>query len=65
VIDALLTKGVGTGLATQPNAEIATELNALIDRLTTGAAGTQAGRTAVVITASCATVLGSATTLVQ
>ncbi len=65
VINALLAKGSGTGLATQPNNEIATELNALIDRLTAGAAGSQAGRTAVVITASCATVLGSAATLVQ
>ncbi|MEZ5514261.1 MAG: LamG-like jellyroll fold domain-containing protein [Steroidobacteraceae bacterium] len=65
VINALLTKGAGTGLNTQPNTEIATEVNSLIDRLTAGAAGTQAGRTAVVITASCATVLGSATTLVQ
>jgi hypothetical protein len=65
VIDALLAKGVGSGLSTQPNAQIEAELNSLIDRLTAGAAGTQTGRTAVVTTATCAAVLGSATTLIQ
>jgi mono/diheme cytochrome c family protein len=65
VINALMSKGVGSGLSTQPNAQIETELNALIDKLTAGAAGSAAGRTAVVTTATCAAVLGSATTLIQ
>jgi hypothetical protein len=42
-----------------------TELNALIDTLIAGGNATATGRTAVVTTAACAAVLGSASTLIQ
>jgi mono/diheme cytochrome c family protein len=65
VVNALMTKGVGTGLNTQPNAQIEAEVGSLIDKLTTGPSANATGRTAVVTTAACAAVLGSATTLIQ
>jgi hypothetical protein len=66
VIDPLLSRAVGTGLATQPaEADVRTELNNLITRLTSGASGNAAGRTATVVKAACAAVLGSGATLVQ
>jgi hypothetical protein len=57
---------VGTGLATQPSLlEVRTELDGLIDRLTACGAGCDSNRTATVVKASCAAVIGSASTLLQ
>ncbi len=66
VIDPLLTHVVGIGLTTQPQAaEVSTELNALIDRLTACGAGCAADRTPTVVKAACAATLGSAALLLQ
>jgi Concanavalin A-like lectin/glucanases superfamily len=73
VIDPLLTRMLNadlTGnryLTTHADpAAVRTELNSLMNRLSTCSGGTcPAGRTAVVVKATCAAVLGSATTLVQ
>ena len=67
VTDPLIDNIVGRGLGTQPDlADLATEVNALIDRLTScgGSCATPA-RTVSVMKASCAAVLGSAAMLVQ
>jgi hypothetical protein len=63
----LLQQLVGEGLATQPSAlEIETELGSLIDKLSLcGGSACPADRTETIVKASCAAVLGSATTLVQ
>lgn len=63
----LMENFVGTGLTTQPNnADIESELDALMGRLTTCSGGScPAGRTETVVKASCAAVLGSAVTLIQ
>ncbi|MEE9279523.1 MAG: LamG domain-containing protein [Myxococcota bacterium] len=63
IIDALVDNMIGIALATQPTlAEVAPLLNALIDQLTAGcsAATCPATRTRVVVTGTCAAVLGSA-----
>ena len=66
VIDPLLDRFVGENLGTQPaDADIETELNSLIDNLTSCGGSCDAGRTETIVKASCAAVLGSATTLVQ
>jgi len=71
IFDPLLGEMVGTGLTTQPAAgDIKGELNNLVDRLTACATGgsptcATVTRTADVVKASCAAVLGSATTLLQ
>ena len=66
VIDPLLTRIVGIGLATQPQAaDVSSELNALIDRLTVCGAGCAADRTPTVVKATCAATLGSAALLLQ
>jgi hypothetical protein len=67
VTTPLMEKFVGTSLATQPsNADIETELDALMGRLTECGGGTcPEGRTETVVKASCAAVLGSAVTLIQ
>jgi hypothetical protein len=66
VIDPIIENMVGLGIATQPQiAEVTTELNDLIDRLTTNCAGCGNERVASVMKASCAAVLGSAAMLVQ
>lgn len=66
IVSALLTGFVGQNLGTQPaDTQIDTELNALMDRLTSCGTGCEPGRTETVVKASCAAVLGSATTLVQ
>ncbi|MEZ5500142.1 MAG: LamG domain-containing protein [Steroidobacteraceae bacterium] len=71
VIDPLIERVVGqfagsAELGTQPSAaEVRTEINDLIAKLTAGAAGGQSGRTAVVAKASCAAVLGSGSLLLQ
>jgi hypothetical protein len=66
VVDRLSQAIVGAGLGTQPSdAELADELNALIDRLTTCGAACPADRTRTVVKASCAAVLGSAALTLQ
>jgi hypothetical protein len=63
----LLKRLVGENLATQPTvAEIETELGSLIDTLAQcSGSACPADRTETIVKASCAAVLGSATTLVQ
>ncbi|MEO9589875.1 MULTISPECIES: hypothetical protein [Marinobacter] len=62
----LMENFVGTSLSTQPaDADIETELDALMGRLTTCGGSCEAGRTETVVKASCAAVLGSAVTLIQ
>jgi len=62
----LLTRAVGSGLASQPSAaEITTEVDALIGRLTACGAGCAADRTLVIVKSACAAVVGSASTLLQ
>jgi hypothetical protein len=63
----LLERFVGENLASQPTAfEIETELGSLIDKLALcGGSTCPANRTEIIVKASCAAVLGSATTLVQ
>jgi mono/diheme cytochrome c family protein len=66
VTGPLLSRFVGSNLASQPaNSDIQTELSSLMDKLTSCGAGCPADRTETVVKASCAAVLGSATTLVQ
>lgn len=68
VINPLLSNLVGSTLNSQPtNTDISDELNNLIDTLTTCAdtSSCNTERTETVVKASCAAVLGSATTLVQ
>lgn len=68
IINPLLTKLVGSALSSQPsNDDISTELNSLMDTLTSCASTSSCDddRTFTVAKASCAAVLGSATTLVQ
>ena len=62
----LRARAVGTGLATQPTAaEISTEVDALIGRLTACGGSCAADRTEVVVKAACSAVVGSASTLLQ
>jgi hypothetical protein len=62
----LMENFVGTSLSTQPaDADIETELDALMGRLTTCGGSCEADRTVTVVKASCAAVLGSAVTLIQ
>lgn len=62
----LMEKFVGTGLGTQPSdADIESELDDLMGRLTTCGGSCEADRTETVVKASCAAVLGSAVTLIQ
>ncbi|GAA5217504.1 LamG domain-containing protein [Corallincola platygyrae] len=66
IIDPLVENMLGAGLATQPDAaDVESELNDLIDRLTVCADGCDANRTRTVVKASCAAVLGSAAMLFQ
>ena len=66
VITPLLERIAGTGLASQPAAvDLRNELDGLITRLTACGSGCAADRTAVVVKASCAALLGSAVTLIQ
>jgi len=66
VTGPLLSRFVGSNLASQPgDSAIETELSELMDRLTSCGAGCEPDRTETVVKASCAAVLGSATTLVQ
>ncbi len=66
VLDPLLDRMMGRGLASQPDpAEVKQELNDLIDRLTACGGGCAAGRTKAVAKAVCSATLGSAVTLLQ
>ncbi len=71
ILDPLLDEMMGTGLASQPDtADIKGELNNLMTRLTACATGgsptcNTTGRTADIVKASCAAVVGSAVMLVQ
>lgn len=66
IIAPLRQRFVGTGLSSQPtDQEIKDELDDLMDTLTACTGSCPAGRTETVVKASCAAVLGSATTLVQ
>lgn len=66
IINPLISRFVGTNLASQPSTtDIETELGQLIDNLKVCDAGCSADRTETVVKATCAAVLGSATTLVQ
>jgi hypothetical protein len=64
IINTQITTTNGTQIVTQPQAAaVTTELTSLITALSTGQ--NQAGRTAAVTTAACATVLGSAALMLQ
>ncbi len=68
IINPLLSKFIGSSLTSQPaDADVITELNNLMDTLTSCANTTScdAQRTGTTVKATCAAVLGSATTLVQ
>lgn len=68
IIDPLLEKLVGSSLNSQPaDTDVRTELENLMDTLTSCAntSSCDSDRTYTVVKASCAAVLGSATTLVQ
>ena len=61
VIDPLLAKVIGTGLASQPaDADVRAELNVLINKLRAGAASS-----ATVTKAACAAALGSGALTIQ
>jgi hypothetical protein len=66
VIGALLTKGINTGLESNPDdTVIRAELDGLIDKLVSGPTGSSANGTGTVMKAACGAVLGSGTTLIQ
>ncbi len=66
IITPLLNNIAGIGLGSQPLvADMTTELDALITKLTACGGGCAADRTEVVVKASCAAMLGSAVMLIQ
>lgn len=66
VVDALIDTMVGRNLQSQPQiTELETELDNLMDTLTACGGSCPADRTETVVKASCAAVLGSATTLIH
>jgi hypothetical protein len=66
VVGPLVARAVGTGLASQPSLpEVRAELDGLITRLTACGAGCAPDRTATIVKASCAAVIGGASTLIQ
>jgi len=67
MITSIVGRAVGTNLASQPNdAEVRTELNALVTRLAASCGGScNATRTATIAKASCAAAVGSAAMLLQ
>lgn len=66
VIDPIVDRMVGQGLATQPDVvEVSDSIDELIDRLSACSGSCPAGRVASVMKASCAATLGSAAMLVQ
>ncbi len=66
VTGPLISRAVGTGIATQPNAaEITTEVDALIGRLAACGGSCSADRTEIIVKSACSAVVGSASTLLQ
>jgi len=66
IVGPLVTRAVGTGLTSQPSqAEVRAELDSLITRLAACGAGCPADRTPTIVKASCAAVIGGASTLIQ
>ncbi len=66
IVVPLVTRAIGTGLSTQPaSGEVRAELDGLIGRLTACGAGCDSSRTTTVVKASCAAVIGGASTLLQ
>lgn len=67
MITGIVAKAVGTNLPTQPNdAEVRTELNALVTKLAATCGGScNAQRSATIAKASCAAAIGSAAMLLQ
>jgi mono/diheme cytochrome c family protein len=66
VIDALLQKGINTGVHTNPDdTVISAEIDNLINKLVSGPTGGAASGTGTVMKAACGAVLGSGTTLIQ
>ena len=66
VISPLLAHALNANLATNPNAaQVTTELQNLIGKLTACSPNCAPGRTAVVVEAVCAAMLGSAATVVE
>lgn len=66
VLDALVGRMIAQNVATEPDAAaVRAELDSMITRLTACGSSCPAGRTATVVKASCAALLGSAVTLVH
>lgn len=66
VINPLLQRALGQNLSTNPNqSQVSGELNNLIGKLSSCSPNCPAGRTAVIVEAVCAAVLGSAATVVE
>ena len=66
VLDALIGRMLSQNVGTEPDAtEVRTEIDSLITRLTACGGSCPAGRTETVVKASCASLLGSAVTLVN
>ncbi len=67
LLDPLASRMLGDGVGTQPaSADMAYDVNALVDDLMTCNGGAcEPDRTERIVKAACATVLGSATMLVQ
>jgi len=62
----LVTRAVGTAIATQPTAaEITAEVDALIGRLAACGGSCSADRTEIIVKSACSAVVGSASTLLQ
>ena len=66
IYDALISKTMGSGLATQPSdVDIKLELSSLTDKLTACGAGCASDRTETVVKAVCAATIANAAMLVQ
>lgn len=66
VLDSLVTHMMRANLATEPDpTAVRGDLDALITRLTACGASCPAGRTPIVVKATCAALLGSAVTLIE
>jgi hypothetical protein len=66
LIDPLLANAVGNNLTTQPtDAQVRTELNNLVTRLSSCGSGCAVDRSKTITKAACATVLGSAALLLK
>lgn len=66
MVDPLVARMVGQSIGSEPTAaEVRTEVDALMTRLSACGAGCAADRTETIVKASCAAVLGSAVTLLQ